>query len=388
MKLRWLDYDERLLDELRRVYGSALNVALRWLLRPPERYYVRTNTAKTGPGYVLDWLRSNGFEAYVDEVVKEAVWVPVKGPNRVRSGLPCRIFVDKKAAESIMLGANVYAPGVIDVEGSCSKGADAVVLSENGVAVAEAVVEDPSSLEAGRGLYARTVKPLYNVPSLRDTPLYAKGLIYEQSLPSMMVGWLAYLEGPKLVVDMCAAPGGKTSHVASLLKGRAVIYAFDHSRRKLERMRDELRRLGLERYVRIARADSRYLDRDWPSLVGKVDLVILDPPCSSIGVVPKVYDRKMWKDVRSLADYQRQFARVAVKLLKPCGVLIYSTCTVTLVENEELVEYIEGLGMVVEEVYPRHPRSSRGIGVKEAVRFHPHVHGLPGYFIAKLRRRC
>ena len=384
-----LDYDEELLEELRRVYGRALATALRWLLRPPERYYVRVNVARTEPGYVLDWLRSQGYEAYRDEVVQEAVWLPVRGPNRVSESAPCRVVVDKRAAESVMLGAHVYAPGVLGLEGDCRPGVEATVVSDSGVAVAEAVVRDVDSVERGRGIVAENVKPLYMVPSLRETELYRRGLIYEQSLPSIMVGVVA-LESvkPRLVVDMCAAPGGKATHVASLVKGYGVVYAFDHSRRKVERLREEVERLGLSDTVRVYRADSRYLDRDWPSLRGRVDLVLLDPPCSSIGVVPKVYDRKTVNDIISLSNYQRQFVRAAVRLLKPCGVLVYSTCTVTVTENEDVVSYAESLGLRLEQAWPRHPRSARGIGVGEALRFHPHVHGTPGYFIAVLRRPC
>jgi 16S rRNA (cytosine967-C5)-methyltransferase len=390
--LKALDYDDELLDELRRVYGRALGSFLSWLTRPPERYYVRVNMLKASPAEVLDELRSMGFEAYLDEVLEEAIWLPVRGPEKLSTDAACTIVVDKRAAESIMLGAHVYAPGVVEVRGSCGKGSEAIVVAEplEDVVVAEAIVENPKALELGRGMVARNVKPLYRVPSFRATELYARGAIYEQSLPSMIPARLLVEdEKPRIVVDMCAAPGGKTGHVIELTRGSATVYAFDHSRRKIDKMKEELARLGhLGRDVRVLRADSRYLDVDFPELVGRVDAIILDPPCTALGVVPKLYDRKTGSDVANASTYQKQFIKVAAKLLRPCGVLVYSTCTVTIAENEEVVYYAEELGFRAEEPLLRHPRSSKGIGLAEALRFHPHVHGLPGYFVAKLRKKC
>ncbi len=389
-----LRYDEGLVEELRRVYGRAYRVFLEWLARPPERYYVRVNTLRADPGEVVDELRAMGHRAYVDEVVAEAVWLPVGGPSRIEAAADCTIVVDKRTAESVMMGAHVYGPGVVEVRGECRTGGEAVAVpaAAPDLAVALLVVEDLEAVQRGRGLVARNVRPLYRVPSLRDTRLHAEGAIYEQSLPSILTTRLlaeALERPPRLVVDMCAAPGGKTGHAVELLGARgAAIYAFDHSRRKLDRMRDELKRLGHLDRVRVIRADSRYLDVDFPELVGRVDALILDPPCTALGVVPKVYDEKSGRDVASAAEYQRQFVKVAARLLAPCGVMVYSTCTVTAAENEEVVAFAESLGLRVEEPPLRHPRSSRGLGLPEAVRFHPHVHGMPGHFIALLRKPC
>ena len=388
---RQLSYDSGLLEELSRVYGSALPRALEALLEPPTRYYLRVNVLRASPERVLDSIREMGVRAYLDEVVEEALWLPVERGEAPRDGWDCVIVVDKRAAESVLVGANVYGPGVVAVEGDCRRGSLAAVVPDavRDYVVAVAEVVDVEAASRGRGLVARNVGPRYRLPSFRETVLYREGMIYEQSLPSMMVGRVAIEGGERLIVDMCAAPVGKTGHVVELTRGKARVLAFDHSRRKVEKMREELQRLGHLGLVEVRRADSRYLDRDYPSLVGKVDLVILDPPCTSIGVIPKVYDAKSYRDVVNSAEYQRQFLRVAAKLLKPCGRLVYSTCTVTLAENEANVAYAEEeLGLRLEEPQLRHPRSSRGVGVSEAIRFHPHVHGLPGYFIAVMRKRC
>jgi 16S rRNA (cytosine967-C5)-methyltransferase len=381
-----IDYDEPLLRELERVFGAEVEAFLESLLKPPARYYVRVNTLKADPGEVLDELRSLGWRAYTDEELEEAIWMPVEGPERLDDA-GCHVIVDKYAAESVMLGAHVYAPGVVRVDESCAReGAEVSVYSENGVHVANGLLVRGfrEALERGHGLVVEVVRPLYRLPSLRSTRLYREGLIYEQSLPSMMVARILSPEPGAVIVDMCAAPGGKTGHVYELVRGKARVVAVDHSSRKVAKLRMELRRLG-HVGVEVLKADSRYLDLELGK--GAADFVVLDPPCSSIGVVPKVYDRKRYSDVVSAASYQRQFLRAAYELLKPGGVLVYSTCTVTLLENEENVAYaVEKLGFRQEDAVPL--RGGRGVPPYGLLsqRFSPHMHSMPGYFIARLRK--
>ncbi len=383
---RVLLYDNELLDELRRVYGHSLHVLLTALTAPPRRYYFRVNVLRREPGVVLDEMRAEGYRVYMDEHWGEALWLPVVGPQRIQLH-DCMIVVDKRAAESVMMGANLYAPGVVKVENCVAPGREVNIVSENGVVVAEAVAAEgfQEALRRGRGLIARTVRPLYSVPSLRETRWHREGVIYEQSVSSMTVGRVLGAEPGSVVVDMCAAPGGKTGHIYELMGGRGRVIAVDHSRSKTRRLREEMERLG-HRGVEIILADARRL----PEILGEgvVDYVVLDPPCSSIGVIPKIYDKKSIEDIEKLARYQRSFLRAAARLLKPGGVLVYSTCTVTVSENEANIEYaVKRLGFTVEDAWPR--RWSRGLGGYGAAaqRVHPHVHGSTGYFVARLRRR-
>ncbi len=380
-----LDYDEGLLESLRRVAGgeAQLRSLLASICEPPRRLYVRVNTRRVEPGALLDRLRSRGLRVYRDEHLPEALWFPIEGPNRVPL-VEKRVVVDKRTAESVLLGAHVYAPGVLAAEG-IEAGDEVNVVTEHGVVVAYGVARMSweEAKRRRRGLFVEVLVSRYRAPSTRELPEWREGLIYEQSLPAM---WASRLLDPRpgeTIVDMCAAPGGKTGHIVELTGGRARVYAFDHSRSKLERMREELRRLGHLDAVVVRRADSRYLDLDYPGL--RADRVLLDPPCTAIGVVPKVYDRKGLRDVVNAARYQWQFAKVAAKILKPGGRLVYSTCTLTREENEEIVERLESLGLRLLEV--RAPGSSRGLGVEEASRFYPSVQGTPGYFIAVLEKR-
>ncbi|MEM3209908.1 MAG: SAM-dependent methyltransferase, partial [Saccharolobus sp.] len=98
------------------------------------------------------------------------------------------------------------------------------------------------------------------------------------------------------------------------------------------------------------------------------DKVIIDPPCSALGIRPKLYDKKTKQDILNFHNYQKQFLNSAYKILKKGGILIYSTCTVTTWENEKVID---------------DPRFS----VDYVLRFHPNVHNITGFFIAKLIKK-
>ncbi len=386
-----LVYDDYVVRSVARCYDGRVNEVLCSTMRPGRRLYVRVNMLRADPGAVLDSLRSKGFEVYRDEVAEEALWFPIKGPFKVRLHDKV-VVVDKRAAESVMMGADVYVPGVIYARG-VKRGDEVSVVSPTGLVVAEGIAErDYEELaNARRGLFVRTVRSLYLAPSLRGLPEREVGLLYEQSLPAMLASKILNPKPGELVVDMCAAPGGKTGHLVELSRGHARIYAFDHSQSRIRRMLENLEVLGHRGRVVARRADSRYLDLDFPELVGKTDKVLLDPPCTALGVRPKVYDVKGKGDVLSSARYQEQFLRVAYKLLKPGGIMVYSTCTLTVDENEDIVAKAVKLGFEVVEPPSTFARiASKGAACYDfydcVLRFDPSLDLTPGFFIAVLRK--
>jgi 16S rRNA (cytosine967-C5)-methyltransferase len=387
-----LYYDDALLDALRRVYGDGLKLFLDAIQRPGSRLYARVNTLKVSAGEIIDRLRMRGVEVYRDEELEEAIYFPVKGPYRIEV-LDKRIVVDKRAAESIYMGANVYAPGVIDCIG-VRKGDEVTVVADDGTPVANAIAvadcENIVSAGARRGLVAETIRSVYTAPKIRELPEYIEGLIYPQSLPAMYVTHVLDPRPGELIVDACAAPGGKTTHIVEYSMGKAHVLAFDHSRKRLRELVDSLKRLGEDGLVDVWRADSRYLHVDFPWI--RADKAVVDPPCTDLGVRPKVFDRKSYADVLNASRYQIQFLRSVLQVVKPGGVIVYSTCTVTVEENEEVIErFVEESGCV-EAVDIDIRRGSRGVpGYKHSnsfLRFHPHIHDVTGYFIAKLVKKC
>lgn len=111
------------------------------------------------------------------------------------------------------------------------------------------------------------------------------------------------------------------------------VYAVDRSWPKINKLKREACRLGLENCIDIFLHDSRFIDRDFPKLRAEVALV--DPPCTDLGVRPKLYHRVSFKNIKTLSRYQIQFLKTALKI---SPFVIYSTCTITALENESVVE--------------------------------------------------
>ncbi len=357
------------------------------LRRPPSRYYVRVNTTLIEPPTLVARLRGRGLEAHLDEYLDEAVWFPVKGPFKVPD-VGRYVVADKYAAESVYMGANLYVPGIVRADG-VRRGSEVTVLAPNGMAVAYGVAElDAEEMHIrGSGIAVRVIKSMYEAPRVRDLPEYAEGLIYDQSYPSMWVGAVTakYSDGARIIVDMNAAPGGKLTHVAQLFPGPHII-GFDRPS-KHRQLRETLRRLRMDHRADIFLADSRLADSLMPRIAGRVDIVIVDPPCSNLGVRPKLYERKDMRDVMALASYQQQFLRTAMRMVRKGGIVAYSTCTLTELENElNVVSALlssEGAHLLEADI----PVAVGGWGLDEAARFHPHVQDTPGFFIAALTIR-
>ena len=144
-------------------------------------------------------------------------------------------------------------------------------------------------------------------------------------------------------------------------------------------MEETLKRLGVKN-VKLIHMDSRNL----PELGLKADKILLDAPCTALGVRPKLWEGRTPKDIMATARYQRHFINAAIKSLRKDGILVYSTCTLSYEENEENVRYMlkKGLKLEKQSIFIGSP----GIGIKEVQRFYPHKHLTQGFFIAKLRK--
>ena len=369
------------------LYGVERGEAiLKSLKKPGSRYFLRVNTLKASPHEVVEILRGEGLEAYTFELLPDAVYMRVAGPFEVK--LHRRVVVaDKAAAESVYMGADLYAPGVLNARG-VKEGDRVSVVSPKGHLVAEgiAVMDGEEMVVRRRGLAVKVVKSVYRVPSVRRLIIYDRGLVYDQSLPAMVASHVLAPKPGWLVVDMCAAPGGKATHVAQLMGDEGRVVAIDRSEAKCDRLRENVERLGL-RSIEVRTADSRFLDVLMDDLRG-VDAVILDPPCSALGVRPSLYYERSDLAFESLSRYQRQFMKVAARLLRPGGLLLYSTCTLSLEENEVNVEWATrklGFKLRAQKLFI----GSRGfLSLGSLVqRFEPDVHDTPGFFIALLEKK-
>ncbi|MCC6034545.1 MAG: RNA methyltransferase [Desulfurococcaceae archaeon] len=377
--------DERIIRDLSRVYGSLTERIIKRLYTPPRRLYVRVNTLRATRNEILELFKREGIVAYPDEYVEDAVYFEVKGPFNVECPASGRIIVDSRTAVSLMLGADLYRPGVLQSD-YFRKGDLLLAITREGALAAcvKTAVSYSDMLNMTRGLVGINVSSPYKAPKITETYVYARGLIYSQSLPSIITSHILNPRAGELIVDMNAAPGGKTSHIVQLSRGRARVLAIDRSISKILELRSTLSRLQLDVNVMAIPWDSRYLHLDL-NLHGKVSKVLIDPPCSNLGVRPLVESKK-WSVVVNLSEYQKQFLKAAKELLKPGGLLVYSTCTITFKENEENIVYaIEELGFSSSELEVNVPYAER-VCYKDMVayRYSPLLNDMPGYFIAIL----
>ncbi|ALU11748.1 16S rRNA methyltransferase [Ignicoccus islandicus DSM 13165] len=348
-----------------------LNEILESLLSPGKHLCVRVNRLKAKPEDVMYEMELKGFKPYQPyKELEELVCVKVEGPFEIPI-LDSYIIADKRAAESVYIGANLYAPGIISMK-NVKEGKEVTILSErtmDPVGIGFAKISE----KAPRGLAVEVTMSVYKAPKFRELEAFKKGGIYPQSAPA--VAAVKALQPRGLIVDLNAAPGGKSFHAYELSKGKVI--SVDISRKRLSKMIEEMKRLGHN--IEIIREDGRYFDLKHPELLGKVDRVIVDPPCTSIGVVPKLWDEKSDEDLINAYNYQVQFVKVAYRLLKKGGLMLYSTCTITRKENEEVIEFAKRLGFEVLEI-----ETPWG---KTPIKVFPHMHKEPGFFISILRKK-
>jgi len=356
--------------------------------KPTSRYYVRVNTLLVDPYELYRKLKDRGYKVHLDEHIPEALWFEVEGPFKIPS---CRkiVVADKYAAESVYVGANLYAPGVVKAKG-VKKGDEVTIIAPTGEEVGYGIAQmsEDEIRKSRKGIAVKVLITKYRVPSLRELEEYKEGLIYDQSVAAQWVAKILNPNHSELVVDMNCAPGGKLTHIIQV--GRCRVLAFDRSFPKVKDTIDSLNRLKMYNMCDILIHDSRYIDVDFPKIVNKVDKVLIDPPCTSLGVRPKLIEVKTMRDVEVSYRYQLQFLKPAYRLLKRGGKLIYSTCTITVLENEKVVEEALKIGFELE--YVDIPYKEIGISGNDwdymVARFLPHIHDFsPGFFIALLSKK-
>ncbi len=384
-----LDYDYAILELLPPFLGDQCRLVRR-LTEPSSRLYIRVNTFKITPEKYLDALNGQGYSFYQDEEVSEALWTKVEGP------LPFKryekiVIADKRAAESVLMGSDLYVPGVLKAR-NVSVGDHVTIVAPNNIPVGSGIAlkneRDLPILKKlsreGRktGVFVKVTEPMYRSVRVSELPGYSEGLSYGQGLPSMYVARLLDPEPGDKIIDLTAAPGGKVSHIAQLAGPHGKIVAVDRPS-KLARLKETLNRLGVK-WIKIIGHDARYLHIDFPSLAGAFDKAVVDPPCTNLGVIPKVMEKKTIVDVGNLARYQFQLIKASRELLRRGGTLIYSVCTLTTPETVSQVSRILDLGFEPVDVpgWVKKP-----IVYGNMVWFSPLIHGVPGFFIALLRKK-
>jgi 16S rRNA (cytosine967-C5)-methyltransferase len=221
---------------------------------------------------------------------------------------------------------------------------------------------------------------------LTCTRSFQEGLFYIQDKASVFAAEVSDPKPGMKVLDVCAAPGAKTTYLAQLMQNRGDIYSVDYSLRRMQVWRREVSRMGVE----IAEPVIADACVSLPFAL-EADVVVLDPPCTSTGVFAKQPSAK-WRltsgSIEKMAAIQQQMISRCVERVKVGGVLTYSTCSITVEENELVVErFLEGHpDFSLVEITPK--LGVQGLrGLDRCQRLYPHIHGSNGFFIAKLLRK-
>jgi 16S rRNA (cytosine967-C5)-methyltransferase len=220
---------------------------------------------------------------------------------------------------------------------------------------------------------------------LTRTQSFGQGLFYIQDKASCLAAEIADPSAGTTVLDVCAAPGAKTTYLAQLMENKGSIISVDYSKRRIRVWKRETERMDAK-IVSPVVADAR---KSLPLNVS-ADLVILDPPCTSTGTFGKTPDAK-WRltkrSILGMAKLQGEMIEQWAEYVKKGGFLVYSTCSITLEENEMVIENLLKLHPEFKLVDTIPKIGLPGLrGLTKCQRLYPHIHECNGFFVAKLMK--
>ena len=218
-----------------------------------------------------------------------------------------------------------------------------------------------------------------------ELPGFEQGWFAMQDEASQLVGILVNAGPGERVLDACAAPGTKSLQMAVAMEGRGEIIAADANAQRLSSIEPEARRLG----IAIVRAQA--VDWTVPADLGRFDRILVDAPCSGLGTLrrhPEIKWRITLEEIAALAALQKKILGSVAKLLKPGGALVYSTCTFTREENEEVVETLLQTGeWERRDAALLLPALARAAVHRGVFRTWPHRQGTDGFTAVALSRK-
>ncbi|RKD27835.1 16S rRNA (cytosine967-C5)-methyltransferase [Caminicella sporogenes DSM 14501] len=221
--------------------------------------------------------------------------------------------------------------------------------------------------------------------SIENLNSFKEGLFQVQDEASMLAGLILNPKENDFVIDVCSAPGGKSTHIAELMQNRGKVLSRDIHEHKLILINQNAKRLGIS-IIETEIYDALKLDK---SLIGKADKVLVDAPCSGFGIIrrkPEIKYLKNLEDIKKLSEIQYKILLNASQYVKKEGFLVYCTCTIQPDENIEVINRFlkDNDSFVMDNVNKYLPNSLQTD--KNYLQLFPHLHGIDGFFICKLKR--
>lgn len=283
------------------------------------------------------------------------------------------IIVDASCGAAVLRGAHIFAPGVIgmlsgtksgeivnvfaDIQGTCKKGTNRLHDSDQKQFLGIGIVKMQryqlfNTSSSPSGIAIEMMETVSTVPSIGDVfSTIDLGLL--QNLPSIICGRVLNPQENDKILDMCAAPGNKTTHLAELMHDNGCIIALDKSPNRVKLLKSNVEQHrassircfafdAVKAVVDIGLVLSAVLADGPPFAEASFDKILLDAPCSGFGNRPFLASSMSSKEQSSYPILQKKLFGTSVRLLKSGGELVYSTCTIFESENEEIVQWALG----------------------------------------------
>lgn len=225
--------------------------------------------------------------------------------------------------------------------------------------------------------------------SLEKSEEMSTGLITIQDESSMLVAKILEPMPGERIMDLCSAPGGKTTHIAQLMKNKGEIIAFDIHEHKLELVKSNAKRLGID-IIRTHLNDASVYQEKFNEYA---DRVLIDAPCSGIGLLrkkPEIRWNLSEEDIYKLEKIQYDIIKNGAKYVKKGGILVYSTCTITEEEDENILNRFlnEHNNFEIVDICSLLPKEITSSTCRNGyIKLFPNTHSTDGFFIAKLKRK-
>ena len=192
-------------------------------------------------------------------------------------------------------------------------------------------------VEIKAGLYSPQAIYMGKFPLKKDWQPLENGWVYIQDEGAQLISFIAQPKEKSRIVDLCSAPGGKITHVAEIVRNNAELIALDINKQRLQKIEDNCRRLGITE-IQIKEISSEILEHIEKN---PADLVLVDVPCSGVGILRRQPDLKWKKNQKSLDRFpgkQLEILEKAAKIVRDGGKILYSTCTLFREENEDVIK--------------------------------------------------
>ncbi len=229
---------------------------------------------------------------------------------------------------------------------------------------------------------------LKNSASIARLNSFKKGYFTVQDESSMLVSHVLDPQPGEIILDACGAPGGKTTHIAELMKGKGTVVSGDIYQQKLDLIQETSHRMQHQN-IEVVLQDAA---QENPDYIEKFDRVLIDAPCSGLGIIRKKADikwSKQYSDIDALTKLQRDIIKTSSQYVKPNGILVYSTCTISPLENEEMVKWMtHNLDFELESINDYMPPSLHNETSQEGyIQIFPTTANTDGFFISRFRKR-